>query len=192
MGQIVHRVLRFECFALDLAQGCLRTGDQEINLRPKTFDVLCYLAQNAGRLVPKRDFFETVWPNVTVCDDSLVQCIRELRQKLGDDERRLIKTVPRRGYLLDATVLAHPPRSLPGGSAVTLAEGPQRRAAKFDVMRRALRTIAAHKPRMWGAAAAFICVALGIIYLLVLPALGGNPGRCGDLGQSRDATQGHQ
>jgi formylglycine-generating enzyme required for sulfatase activity len=39
-----------------------------------------------------------------VSDDSLVQCIRELRDKLGDREHQLIKTAPRRGYLLDAIV----------------------------------------------------------------------------------------
>jgi DNA-binding winged helix-turn-helix (wHTH) protein len=177
MDHIVPRVLRFERFALDLARGCLRTGDQEIHLRPKTFEVLCHLARNGGRLVSKQELFATAWPSVTVCDDSLVQCIRELRQKLGDDDRRLIKTVLRRGYLLDATILAQPPQSLSAGSAVIPAEGPPKPATKFDVLHRALLgTIAAHRLRMWSAAAAFICIALGMIYLLGLPVLGGNPG----------------
>src|SRR5712691_10668648 len=104
MDHIVHRVLRFDHFALDLARGCLRGDDREIDLRPKTFEVLCYLAENAARLVSKQELFEAVWPNVSVCDNSLVQCIRELRQKLGDDNRQLIKTVSRRGYLFDAMV----------------------------------------------------------------------------------------
>ena len=30
-------------------------------------------------------------------DDSLVQCIRDLRDKLGDDGHRLVQTVPRQG-----------------------------------------------------------------------------------------------
>jgi DNA-binding winged helix-turn-helix (wHTH) protein/tetratricopeptide (TPR) repeat protein len=111
MDNLVHRALQFDRFTLDLARGCLRAGDQEIDLRPKTFEVLRYLAQNAGRLVPKQELFDAVWPNVFVCDDSLVQCIRELRQKLGDVDRRLVKTVSRRGYLLDATVSAQAPQS---------------------------------------------------------------------------------
>src|SRR6185436_7549466 len=37
-------------------------------------------------------------------DDSLVQCIRQLRHALGDEQHRLIKTVARRGYLLDVQV----------------------------------------------------------------------------------------
>src|SRR5215475_1532753 len=104
MDHIVHRVLRFDRFALDLACGCLRAGAQESGLRSKTFEVLCHLATNAGRLVSKQELFEALWPNVSVCDDLLAQCIRELRQKLGDDDRRLIRTVSRRGYMLDATV----------------------------------------------------------------------------------------
>ena len=95
--------MRFDRFALDLTRGCLRAGDQEIELPPKPFEVLRHLAVNAGRLVSKQELFEVVWPNLYVSDDSLTQCIRELRQKLGDDEHRLIKTVFRRGYLLDAT-----------------------------------------------------------------------------------------
>jgi len=50
MDRIAHRVLRFDRFVLDLTRGCLRTGDQDVHLRRKTFEVLCYLAENAGRL----------------------------------------------------------------------------------------------------------------------------------------------
>jgi formylglycine-generating enzyme required for sulfatase activity/DNA-binding winged helix-turn-helix (wHTH) protein len=105
--------LRFDRFTLDLMRGSLRIGDQEIELRPKTFGVLLYLARNAGRLVPKQELAEAVWPNVYVSDDSLAQCIRELRDKLGDDEHRLIKTAHRRGYLLDAAVMTAGPQRPP-------------------------------------------------------------------------------
>ena len=100
------RVLRFDRFALDLTRGHLRAGVEDIDLQPKTFAVLCHLAENAGRLVPKQELYDAVWPNVAVSDDSLVQSIGELRRKLGDNERRLIKTVSRRGYLLDVPVSA--------------------------------------------------------------------------------------
>ena len=63
---------------------------------------MCHLAENAGRLVSKRELHDAVWGNVAVSDDALVQCIRELRLKLGDTDRMVIRTVPRRGYLLNA------------------------------------------------------------------------------------------
>jgi formylglycine-generating enzyme required for sulfatase activity len=94
--------LRFERFSLDLRRGCLHVGDAEVELRPKTFLVLQCLAENAGVLVSKESLFQAVWKQRVVGDDSLVQCIRELREKLGDGDHRLIKTVPKRGYLLDA------------------------------------------------------------------------------------------
>ena len=109
MDKITHRVLHFDRFALDLKRGCLRAGDQDLVLRPKTFEVLRYLAENGGRLVPKHELYEAVWPKVFVSDDSLVQCIRDLRDKLGDDGHRLIKTIPRRGYLLDSIVETRAP-----------------------------------------------------------------------------------
>jgi TolB-like protein len=39
-----------------------------------------------------------------VTDDSLVQCVGELRAALGDRSQTLIRTVPRRGYRFDTTV----------------------------------------------------------------------------------------
>jgi DNA-binding winged helix-turn-helix (wHTH) protein len=97
-------VLCFDRFALDLTRGCLRDADHEIALPPKAFEVLRYLAENAGRLIPKDELIKAVWSDVFVSDDSLVQCIALLRNELGDTERRLIRTVLRRGYRFDAPV----------------------------------------------------------------------------------------
>ena len=42
----------------------------------------------------------TNWPGVTVTEDSLTQCISEIRRLLGESGRDLIRTVPRRGYMI--------------------------------------------------------------------------------------------
>ena len=96
--------LRFDRYLLDLERGCLLLGENEIALRPKTFSVLCYLVKNCHRLVSKDELFAAVWPNVAVTDDTLVQSISELRQAIGDEGARLIRTVPRRGYRFEAEV----------------------------------------------------------------------------------------
>lgn len=106
MDQVAHKVLRFDRFVLDLTRGCLRAGEQEIDLRPKAFQLLTYLAINAGRLVLKQELLDAVWPNVVVSDGSLVQSIWQLRQKLGDKNHRIIKTVPRRGYVMEVGTCA--------------------------------------------------------------------------------------
>jgi DNA-binding winged helix-turn-helix (wHTH) protein len=103
-GQTSAMQLSFDRYVLDLSRGCLLLNGNEVRLRPKTFAVLRFLVENAGRLVTKDEVFAAVWPNLAVTDDTLVQSIGELRRELSDDGPRLIKTIPRRGYRFDATV----------------------------------------------------------------------------------------
>ena len=138
-----------------------RTCQSCRNLCPlQTFDVLCYLVESAGRLVSKSELYQAIWPNVVVSDDSLVQCIGELRQKLGDDEHRLIKTVSRRGYLLDAGVSA--PLAQHAGSSLR-PESPSAIATQLV----ASRSGDLRNWRFWFAASvAFLCVLAGAAYLI--------------------------
>src|SRR5215510_531303 len=155
------RILYFDKFSLDFARGCLRAGDQDIELRPKAFEVLKYLAENAGRLVGKQELYDAIWPNVIVSDDSIAQCIRELRGKLGDDDHSLIKTVSRRGYLLDTTVTTEPPQ-LPVAPAATAAIGPQARLAPPTANPGPI-----YGPRAWAAVVTFFLSAVwGATFLL--------------------------
>jgi TolB-like protein/DNA-binding winged helix-turn-helix (wHTH) protein len=96
--------LRFDGFVLDLERGCLLREDQEIPLRRKTFEFLRYLASNSCRLASKEELLAAVWPNVMVSDDSVVQCVTELRRALGDHDQRLIRTIQRRGYRFETPV----------------------------------------------------------------------------------------
>ena len=100
-----ERTFCFEGYTLDLRRGCLRSGDREVELRPKSFEVLCYLIENAGRLVSKAELIKAIWPNVTVTDESLARCVSDIRLALDDSEQRVIKTLPRRGYLFAASLL---------------------------------------------------------------------------------------
>ena len=107
MQHLQHQTLSFECFTLDLTRGCLLSGTEERKLRPKSFEVLKVLVENAGRLISKEELIGTVWPDTAVTDDSLVQCLIDVRRALGESGSRLVKTVPRRGYIFDAEVLKH-------------------------------------------------------------------------------------
>jgi pimeloyl-ACP methyl ester carboxylesterase/DNA-binding winged helix-turn-helix (wHTH) protein len=106
MHTVSPRTLCFDRFILDLQRCALLCGQEEIRLRPKSFDVLRYLAEHAGRLVSKEELIQAIWPSVSVTDDSLVQCIRDVRKALSDTPHRIIRTVPRRGYLFAAEVSA--------------------------------------------------------------------------------------
>jgi TolB-like protein/Flp pilus assembly protein TadD len=100
------RSLQFSSFTLDLDRMCLLGPHGKAELRPKSFEVLRYLVEHAGRVIAKEEVIEAVWPNVTVTDESLTRCISEVRRAIGDGSQEIIKTVPRRGYLLDVPVSA--------------------------------------------------------------------------------------
>ena len=98
-------MLRFSGFELDSERAELRRPDGEtVKLRPKTLEILRLLAGNAGRVLSKQQLMEAVWPNVHVGEDSLFQCIREIRTALGDDKRQVVRVISGRGYLFQAEV----------------------------------------------------------------------------------------
>ena len=89
------------------------TNGADIDLRPKAHDVLFALAQTPGAVVSREALLETVWRDVVVTDDSLVQCISEIRRCIHDVDRTIVKTISKRGYALqvdlvsDGTVMTH-------------------------------------------------------------------------------------
>jgi TolB-like protein/DNA-binding winged helix-turn-helix (wHTH) protein len=91
-------VIRFEGFTLDVAQRSLSLAGRPVELRPKSFDVLVFLAQAAGRAVPKDELLLAVWPGVIVTEESLTRCVSDVRHALRDGDQRIIKTLPRFGY----------------------------------------------------------------------------------------------
>ncbi len=96
---------RFAGFELDGRRAELRAPTGEVlKLRRKSFDLLQLLASNPGRVLSKDEIAATIWPNVIVGEDSLYQCVREVRTALGDDKRQIIKVVSGRGYLFGAEV----------------------------------------------------------------------------------------
>ena len=105
----------FGGFTLDLDRGFLNRGAEEVELRPKPFQVLIYLVEHHGRIVSKSELIEAVWPDVAVMDNTVAQCLVEIRRALGDDSQQLIRTVTRRGYLftcpVSTSVAALPSRS---------------------------------------------------------------------------------
>ncbi|MEO8319952.1 MAG: winged helix-turn-helix domain-containing protein, partial [Bradyrhizobium sp.] len=113
-------MLRFSGFELDLERAELRgSGGGTVKLRPKTFEMLRLLAADAGRVLSKQQLMEAVWPNVHVGEDSLFQCIREIRAALGDDKRQLVRVISGRGYLFQAEVTDTAAAALPEDASAT-------------------------------------------------------------------------
>jgi TolB-like protein/tetratricopeptide (TPR) repeat protein len=100
----MREVFRFEGFELDVTRGSLKAGKRTIDLRPKSFEVLRYLLSHPDRLIAKSELMEVVWRDMAVTDESLTRCISDIRLALADEDQRIIKTVPRRGYLFAVPV----------------------------------------------------------------------------------------
>src|ERR1044071_9585290 len=103
-GSAVSEVIRFGRYTLDPERALLSAEGRSIALRPKAFDVLHRLLIRAGRVVSKDELAELVWLGVAVSGESLAKCVSEVRLALGADGPTIIKTIPRRGYLLDMPV----------------------------------------------------------------------------------------
>ena len=120
-----------------------------IALRRQSFAVLRHLLAHANHLVTKDDLVAAVWPGVAVTDDSLVQCVHEIRRALGDDAHKLLKTVSKRGYRLDL-----PPNAeagvTPGTAPVAAPVRSRRFAVAFSIAAIALVLAAA---TLWWSAA---------------------------------------
>src|SRR5882672_5583795 len=100
-----RRQYSFGEFTLDLERGALTRGGEEVALRPKSFETLTYLVERHGQLVTKSTLIESVWPDTAVGDNSLAQCLFDIRRALSDDSQQLIRTVARRGYVFTPPVI---------------------------------------------------------------------------------------
>src|SRR5260370_14927136 len=100
----------FRPFRLDTVNQRLWRGDgvaeERIPLAPKAFDVLRYLVEHPGRLVPHDELLEALWPKTYVQREVLKSHIAFIRAVLGDDARKplFIETLSRRGYRFIAPV----------------------------------------------------------------------------------------
>jgi TolB-like protein len=81
-----------------------------VALRPQTFAMLRHLLANPDRLVTKDELIQAIWHGAAVTDDSLVQCVHEIRRSLNDERHAVLQTVPRRGYRL---IISDAPRNGP-------------------------------------------------------------------------------
>jgi TolB-like protein/DNA-binding winged helix-turn-helix (wHTH) protein/Tfp pilus assembly protein PilF len=100
MESIRTVVFRFANAEFEQLSGTLRVAGQERRLRPQSAAVLAQLLSHVGQLVSQEQLLQSVWGDTIVTDNSLAQCISEIRAALGPANDKLIETVPRRGYIL--------------------------------------------------------------------------------------------
>lgn len=107
----------FAGFELDAVQRSLKRGATPIDLRPRSFDVLAYLLGAGARVVGKDELLQALWPGVVVTEESLTRCVSDIRHALGDEGQQIIKTLPRRGYMVAAPISTADAAAPPTGRA---------------------------------------------------------------------------
>ena len=107
---------------MDAQEGTVAGPGGSVRLEPKVMDVLRLLSRSAGRVVPRNELMDSVWPDVVVTEHTLSRCVYQLRHQLGkiadESDQPLIETLPKRGYRLLAnieTISTHAPA--PGDTA---------------------------------------------------------------------------
>src|SRR5262245_41911725 len=109
--------LRFEGFTLDVPGGVLMRDGERLPLRRQPLKVLAYSAERSGRLVTNKELIESCWDNPKQTSaNSLVQCIKAIREALGGTEHEIVRTVHGQGYVFAAPVtpvLPEPPTFAP-------------------------------------------------------------------------------
>ncbi len=90
--------LVFSGFQYDLDTGLVYdSAHKVVHMRRQSADVLAVLAQHSGEIVSKDALVAKVWPAGVATDDSLVQCVADIRRTIGKDA---IETFPKKGYRL--------------------------------------------------------------------------------------------
>jgi adenylate cyclase len=124
-----RRSYSFGEYTLDLARGALLQSGADVKLRPKSFEVLRLLIERNGQLVTKDELLDAVWGRTVVTEDSIIQCVIDVRRAIGDESQQMIKTVPRRGYIFDVPVTVSDAASRDYGVTVSGIAAPEREAA---------------------------------------------------------------
>lgn len=96
-----HTCLRFGNVIYELDTGQLTDEEgRPITVREKSLRVLGKLAAHNSVTIGKDELIDAAWPGKFVSDDSLVQCIKDIRSALDDKDRQYLRTAVGRGYSL--------------------------------------------------------------------------------------------
>jgi TolB-like protein/DNA-binding winged helix-turn-helix (wHTH) protein/Tfp pilus assembly protein PilF len=164
-----ERALRIGTATFDPVSGVLAFEGRTTTLRPRTAAVLGHLVQHAGRIVTKDELMAAVWPRSVVTDDSLVQCVKEIRQAFGDAGRHWIRTVPRQGYALVAEAGAQVPGIAAGAAEAAAPVAEVGVPAAGAAPSTGTPTVSTRDRRRWQVAGAAALLLLAVAAWLAAP-----------------------
>lgn len=85
----------------------LRRGGTTVSIRGQSLDLLAFMLDRPGQIIPRDEIARVLWPDSHVdFDHSLDVLVNRLRTALGDNSKapRYLQTIPRKGYRFVAQV----------------------------------------------------------------------------------------
>ena len=100
MGEFERDVVKSGEWAIDLVTRELRANGVAVPIGSRAFEIIEALVRSNDEFVTKNALMRSAWPGATVVEDGTIRVhISAIRKALGAD-RRLLQTVPGRGYRL--------------------------------------------------------------------------------------------
>ena len=81
--------------------------DMHNRLLWKEYQMLSLLVQRSPNVVTREELVNHIWKGTYCSDSTINQTIKSVRQKLGDSEHKIIKTIPRIGYIIEEKQLVN-------------------------------------------------------------------------------------
>jgi pimeloyl-ACP methyl ester carboxylesterase len=151
-ANLQHVAYEFGAFRLEPGEHRLMRKGHAVPLTGKAFDTLCALLRRHGKLIPKQELMDTVWPETRVEENNLDRNISALRKALGEraSGEAFIETVPRVGYRFVAPVNEITLRAMGRRATDREPEVPSRQEIRFcvtnDNVRLAYATVGSGHP----------------------------------------------
>ena len=98
-------VMLLQCrdITLNLETGKVRRGEKDITLTKLEYKILSTMLAYPGKLFTREEILASIWDisNNFVNDNTLSVTIKRIREKLGDEDGEIIKTVRGMGYRIE-------------------------------------------------------------------------------------------
>jgi DNA-binding response OmpR family regulator len=89
---------------IDPASRSVAVEGKPVNFTAKEYDLLEYFVTNAGRVISRDEILEAVWGGQHTSDSNVIEVfVCHLRNKIGDHDNQIIRTIRGVGYFFSRT-----------------------------------------------------------------------------------------
>lgn len=105
---LTEKIIRIGDIELDKDKNILLVSGKEIELTRKEFSLMEYLMSHKEKVLTKGQILENVWDiNTDLFSNTVESHIVNLRKKIGDTRKKIIKNIPGRGYKITESCITN-------------------------------------------------------------------------------------